>query len=179
MSKIVFCICGSFCNHKKSLAVLEELVRDGYDVTAVVSENSAKYDTRFGTSASLLARVEGLTGNSIITDMVTAEQQITGKGFAGGVVCPCTANTLAKLRYGITDTAVSMAVKCLLRNNNPILLAIASNDALSASFENVATMRNRKNFTLVPMAPDDLEGKPNSMICDFTRVKEYTDKLFK
>ena len=47
------------------------------------------------------------------------------------IVCPCTGNTLAKLANSITDTAVTMAVKSHLRNSGPVVLALATNDALS------------------------------------------------
>ena len=78
----------------------------------------------------------------------------------------------------MTDTSVTMAVKCLLRNDKPIVIALATNDALGATFENIAALRNRKCFTFVPMSPDDPEKKPNSMICDFTTVKETADTVF-
>ncbi len=179
MSKLVFCICGSFCNHKKALTVLEELVNGGYDITAVISENAGKCDTRFGSADEFVARVEELTGREAIRDIPSAEANITGKGFEGAIICPCTGNTLSKLRHGITDTAVTMAVKCLLRNDKPILVALATNDALGATFENLAVLRNRKCYSIVPLKPDDPEKKPNSMICDFTKIKAIADEMWK
>lgn len=178
MTEIAFCICGSFCNHKKALAVLEELVGGGYSVIPVLSENAAALDTRFGKAHDFVRYVEALTGSEPIRDIATAEAKITGSGCRGAIICPCTGNTLAKLRHGVTDTAVTMAAKCLLRNDKPIVIALATNDALGAAFENLAVLRNRRCFTFVPMAPDDPEKKPNSMICDFTRVKETADAVF-
>ena len=66
MSEIAFCICGSFCNHKKTLAVLEQLVAAGYAVTPVLSENAVSFDTRFGRAADFVNSVETLTGREII-----------------------------------------------------------------------------------------------------------------
>ena len=165
MPEIAFCICGSFCNHKKTLAVLEQLVAAGCAVTPVLSENAVSFDTRFGRAADFVNSVETLTGREIICDIATAEAKITGSGCRGAIICPCTGNTLAKLRHGVTDTSVTMAAKCLLRNDKPIVIALAA-------------LRNRKCFTFVPMSPDDPEKKPNSMICDFTSVKETADTVF-
>lgn len=178
MSKLVFGICGSFCNHSRALAVLEELVAAGYDITAVISENASRYDTRFGKADEFVSRVEELTGKESIRDIASAEAKITGKGFVGGIICPCTGNTLAKLKNGVTDTAVTMAAKCLLRNDHPLLIALATNDALGATFMNFAELRNRKCYHFVPMSQDDAVKKPNSMICDFTRVKELADTIW-
>ena len=45
------------------------------------------------------------------------------------IVAPCTGNTLSKLANAITDTPVTMACKAHLRNQKPLVLAIATNDA--------------------------------------------------
>ena len=100
-----------------------------------------------------------------------ADNKLKSDGIAGR-------NTLAKLKNGVTDTAVTKAAKCLLRNDKPLLIALATNDALGATFVNLAELRNRKCYHFVPMSPDDAAKKPNSMICDFTRVKEISDTIW-
>ena len=116
MPEIAFCICGSFCNHKKTLAVLEQLVAAGYAVTPVLSENAVSFDTRFGRAADFVNSVETLTGREIICDIATAEAKITGSGCRGAIICPCTGNTLSKLAAGIADGPVTLAAKAHLRN---------------------------------------------------------------
>lgn len=63
-----------------------------------------------------------------------------------------------------------MAVKSSLRNGIPVLLAIATNDALSGSAQNIGKLLNTKNIYFVPAAQDDPLKKPNSVIADFTQV---------
>ena len=41
------------------------------------------------------------------------------------VICPCTGNTLARLAMGLTDGPVLMAAKAHLRNEKPLLIALA------------------------------------------------------
>ena len=86
------------------------------------------------------------------------------------VIAPCTGNTLAKLAHGITDGAVTMAAKGHLRNGKPVVLAIATNDGLSASAPNIAVLLNRKNYYFVPFGQDNAEAKPTSLIADFRKI---------
>ena len=85
-------------------------------------------------------------------------------------IAPCTGNTLAKIAGGITDTAVCMAAKAHLRGNRPLLIALASNDAMSANLGNIGNLLNRKSVYFVPMLQDDPEQKPYSLVADFTCI---------
>ena len=80
------------------------------------------------------------------------------------VIAPCTGNTMAKLAAGITDTPVLMAAKAHMRNDKPVVLSPATNDALGASLKNIGFLMNTKNFYFVPFGQDDCEKKPKSMI---------------
>ena len=65
-----------------------------------------------------------------------------------------------------------MAVKSQLRIGAPVLLCIASNDALGASAENIGKLLNRKNIYFVPVRQDDPENKPNSLVARFELLPE-------
>ena len=91
------------------------------------------------------------------------------------VIAPCTGNTLAKIAQGITDTSVTMASKAHLRSDRPLVIALASNDALSANLKNMATMLNRKCVYFVPLFQDDPQKKPHSLIADFSLLKPTLD----
>ena len=88
------------------------------------------------------------------------------------MVAPCTANTAAKLANGITDTTATMAVKSMLRRQKPIVLAIATNDALRASAKNIGLLLNTKHYYFVPLRQDAPVEKPASMVADFTKLPE-------
>ena len=88
------------------------------------------------------------------------------------IIAPCTGNTLAKIANGITDTSVTMATKAHLRCDRPLLIALASNDAMSQNLPNIARLLQRKSVYFVPMKQDDPEHKPHSLIADFSRVGE-------
>ena len=53
-----------------------------------------------------------------------------------------------------------------------MVLAIASNDGLSAGAANIGALLNRKNYYFVPFGQDDPEKKPSSLVADFSRIGE-------
>ena len=71
--RILFGICGSFCNHA---AVLEQLTAlcERNDVTAVVSENVYTCSTRFFDKDVFLGKVKDVTKHDIIHTIVEAEK---------------------------------------------------------------------------------------------------------
>ena len=87
-------------------------------------------------------------------------------------VAPCTGNTAAKLAAGITDTAVTMAVKSHLRGGKSVVLAFGSNDGLSASAKNIGELLNRKHYYFVPLYQDAPETKPRSLAADYDLLEE-------
>ena len=91
------------------------------------------------------------------------------------VIAPCTGNTLGKLAGGITDGAVTMAAKAHLRNDRPVVIALASNDGLSGSAANLGLLLNRKNYYFVPFGQDDPDRKPCSLIADFSRIGDTVE----
>ena len=88
------------------------------------------------------------------------------------VVAPCTGNTLAKIAQGITDSAVTMAAKAHIRADRPLLLALSSNDSMSANLANIALLLQRKQVFFVPMRQDDPEKKPHSLVADYTALPD-------
>lgn len=167
---IGFALCGSFCTHAAVLTVLEQLINKGEKVLPILSETAANTDTRFGTAASLEATLTSLCGRSPVKTIPEAEPLGPAFPLEVLIIAPCTGNTLAKLAQGITDTPVCMAAKAHLRCDRPLLIAPASNDALSANLKNIAGLLNRKNIYFVPMSQDSPADKPHSLVADFSLI---------
>ncbi len=174
---IGYAMCGSFCTLSTSLKILESLA-SAYDVQPIMSHITAVTDTRFGSATDLCRRVEDICGHSIIQTVPDAEPLGPACPLDALVICPCTGNTLAKLARGITDTPVCMAAKAHLRSDRPLLIALASNDAMSANLGNIATLLNRKQVYFVPLRQDDPVSKPHSLVADFSRVEEALSAAF-
>ena len=171
--KLGYALCGSFCTLAQSVQVLEELAAEGcYDLYPIMSGITYETDTRFGKAEEFRRRVESACGREILHTIPQVEP-IGPKGYLDVlVVAPCTGNTLSKLASGITDSSVTMAVKAHLRNQKPVVLALATNDALSGSAKGLGTLLGAKGIYFVPMAQDDPEKKPASLIADFHRIPE-------
>lgn len=165
-----FAMTGSFCTFSQALEQLPVLLGAGFDIQPIMSETAYVTDTRFGTARSFIDRLEALTGKQVIHTIRDAEPIGPRALFDVLIVAPCTGNTLGKLAGGITDTAVTMAVKAHLRNQRPVVLAAATNDALAATQRNIATLMNAKNIYFVPLRQDDCVKKPTSLVADMGRL---------
>lgn len=163
-----YAFCGSFCTHAQSIRELKKLIELGYEILPIMSESVWETDTRFGTAENLKMQVETLCGRKIVHTVVDAEPLGPKQPLDALLISPCTGNTLAKIANGITDTAVCMAAKAHLRSDRPLVISLASNDALSANLQNIAKLLSRKYVYFVPMNQDDPEKKPHSLVADFS-----------
>ena len=170
--RIGYCLCGSFCTFEKSFKAAQELADMGAELIPVMSYNSAGLSTRFGTSEQNTARLEEIAGRPVIKTIVDAEPIGPKKMCDIMVIAPCTANTLAKLALGITDTPVTMAVKSHLRNGLPVVVAISTNDALAGCAKNIGILQNYRNYYFVPYKQDNFEKKPNSIVASFDLIPQ-------
>ncbi len=174
-----YAFCGSFCTISQSVKALKELAKSNIKIKPIMSEIVYKTDTRFGKAADLIETVEEVCGEKIIHDIPAAEPIGPKNLLDIIIVAPCTGNTMAKIALGITDTPVTMAVKAHLRNNKPVVLGIATNDALGASAKNLGLLHNMQNIYFVPYGQDDAEGKNNSLVCNFSLIPETLEAALK
>lgn len=170
--KIGFAMCGSFCTFMYAFEQMSLLRDADHDIVPIMSFNASSINTRFGKASDHIARAESIAERKIINSILEAEPLGPAEKLDLLVICPCTGNTLAKLALGITDTPVTMAAKAHLRSDRPLLIALATNDGLSANLSNLNAMQKRKNVYFVPMKQDDPVKKPHSLVADFDRLGE-------
>ena len=177
---VLWGICGSFCNHQAILNLLEtdERIRT-YDLQFVISENCAQCDTRFMESAQLIQRLEKISGKKVFTSIVQAETVGPYADYEVFVIAPCTASTLSHLANGCYDHSVALCAKAMMRNQKPVVLAIASNDVLSGSSVNLFTLMQRKHIYVVPFYQDDVKRKPCSCVSDFSLIVPTIEQALK
>ena len=176
---IGYAMCGSFCTIDTSLAQLKLLADAGWDIQPIMSDILYNTDTRFGKCEDIRSKAELICGHKIVHTITEAEPFGPSIKLDALIIAPCTGNTLAKLACGITDTAVCMAAKAHMRNDRPLIIALASNDALSANLQNIATLSSRKNIYFVPMVQDDPDKKPHSLVADFAMIPKTLEGALK
>ncbi|HOA79819.1 MAG TPA: dipicolinate synthase subunit B [Defluviitaleaceae bacterium] len=177
--KIGFALCGSYCTYDKVIPAIQTLIDEGAEIFPIMSNNASSTDTRFGKADEHKEKIEKMTGKKIISSIVDAEPLGPNNLIDILVIAPCTGNTLAKLANAITDTPVLMAAKALLRNEKPVVLAVATNDGLGLNMKNIGILMNSKNIFFVPMGQDNSEKKPNSIMSDMNLILNTIEKALK
>lgn len=172
-----YAMCGSFCTLGRAIDEMERLVTLGVEIQPIMSECAYSTSTRFGSAEDIRQRVREVTGREIIHTVKDAEPLGPKRPLDALIIAPCTGNTLAKISLGITDTAVAMAAKAHLRQDRPLLIALASNDALSQNLSSLARLTTRRSVYLVPMLQDDTVGKPYSLVADTGLIVGAYEKM--
>ena len=170
--RIGVAVCGSFCTFKKVFETTERLRAMGAEIIPIMSFNAASISSRFGKAEENLALFESLAGRKAIVTIEDAEP-IGPKKMTDVMLLPnCTGNTMAKLAMSITDTPVTMAVKSHLRGGRPVVVNVATNDALSGSAKNIGALMNLRHYYFVPLRQDDHRKKPTSIVGDFSLIPD-------
>lgn len=175
MRTLGFAMCGSFCTFAEAFDQMKHL-STRYHILPLMSQNAYSTDTRFGTAEDFIMTAEEISGRQVFHTIVDAEPIGPKSMVDAMLVAPCTGNTLSKIAGGITDTSVTMAVKSSLRIGIPVIICLASNDAMGASGPNLAKLVNTKNIYIVPLRQDDPVKKPFSLVSDFTMIEKTVEK---
>lgn len=169
---IGFAMTGSFCTFSKVVPQMERLRNSGCEIYPIMSEISYDTDTRFGEKEMWINKIRDISSRDIITTIKDAEPIGPKNILDALIIAPCTGNTLSKIAYAMTDSCVAMAAKANLRNDNPLVIAVSTNDGLSASLKNIGLLMNAKNIFFVPFGQDDCHKKPASLVAKMNLIED-------
>ena len=172
-------ITGSFCTFSNASRALIRLKEMGAQITPVFSYETQRCDTRFGSAKEFVEGICSITESEGIKTIPQAEPIGPNNFLHIMVIAPCTGNTAAKLCNGIVDTPVLMAAKAHMRNGKPLVIAIATNDALGMNFKNIGELMNLKNVYFVPFGQDNYKGKRNSCVAHLEFLPETNEYAMK
>ena len=143
---LLFLMSGSIAAFK-ACQVVSQLVQDGFQVQVVMTEAA----THFVGPVTL----EGLTGRKVLTDIWQeghAMDHIALTRWADrALLCPASANTIAKLAHGMADDLLS-AMALAWPAEKPFLIAPAMNHQMldaEVTKDNLARLR-RRGFQVLP-----------------------------
>lgn len=162
--RIGFGLTGSHCTYDAVLPQIQKLVEKGADVIPVVTFTVKNTTTRFGEGSDWLKKLEQTTGNKVIDSIVAAEPLGPKLPLDCMVIAPLTGNSMSKFANALTDSPVLMAAKATLRNLNPVVLGISTNDALGLNGMNLMKLMATKNIYFIPFGQDAPSKKPNSIV---------------
>ena len=146
--KRILLIIGGGIAAYKSLELIREIRRAGGSVTPVLTKGGQQFVTPL--SAGALAETKAYTDLFDLTDEAEMGHIQLSRSADLLVVCPATADLLAKMAAGLAD---DLATTLLLATDKPVLAAPAMNVRMwghAATVANVATLRARGVTVLEP-----------------------------
>ncbi|GAA0445085.1 dipicolinate synthase subunit B [Lentibacillus halophilus] len=168
--RIGFGITGSHCTYDQVFPQLENLMETGADVVPIISYTVQNTDSKFGYAADHVSKIESITGKRAIRTMPEAEPLGPDFPLDCMLIAPLTGNSMSKLANALTDTPVLMAAKATIRNQQPVVLGIATNDALGMNGVNLMRLMASKYYYFIPYGQDNPRKKPNSLVSDMSQV---------
>lgn len=160
--RILLGVTGSIAAYK-SVDLASKLTQAGALVDVVMTESAARFVTPLA--------FRSVTGRPVTTDMWSLDDHVHHVGLGETaelfLIAPATANTLAKLAYGLTDnllTVTALAARC------PVVVAPAMDGGM---YEHVATQANLATLAargVLVAGPD--EGRMASGLSGLGRMLE-------
>ncbi|MBS4217698.1 dipicolinate synthase subunit B [Bacillus sp. FJAT-49711] len=173
--RIGFGMTGSHCTYDAVVPEIERLMEQGAEVIPVVTFTLKNTNTKFGDGEDWVGKIEEITGRKVIDSIVDAEPLGPKMPLDCMVIAPLTGNSMSKFANALTDSPVLMAAKATLRNRNPVVLGISTNDALGLNGMNLMKLMSAKNIYFIPFGQDDPVNKPTSMVAKMEYLSEAVE----
>ncbi|MDY0396412.1 dipicolinate synthase subunit B [Virgibacillus halophilus] len=170
--RIGFGLTASHCTYEAVFPEMERLINMGAEVVPVVTYNVKNVDTKFGKASDHIKRLEEITNKEVVATIPDAEPLGPITPLDCMVIAPLTGNSMSRLANAITDSPPLMAAKATMRNQNPVVLGISTNDALGLNGVNLMKLMASKMIYFIPFGQDDPVKKPNSLVSDMTLLPE-------
>lgn len=169
---IGFGLTGSHCTYDEVVPQFQRLNDEGATVTPFVTYTVKNTVTKFGDGRDWVKKVEEITGNEAVDSIVKAEPFGPVTPLDCMVIAPLTGNSLSKFANALTDSPVLMGAKATLRNQNPVVLGISTNDGLGLNGVNIMKLMATKNIYFIPYGQDNPDKKPNSLVANMDFLVE-------
>lgn len=143
-----------------ALSVMEELLRQGYEVHVIVTEAAwrvllEEHDWEVAKREQNFAERYGhLSGRLVYHPIRDIGATIASGSFQvdGMVVVPCTMGTLAKIAAGISSNLLERAADVMLKERKPLILVPRETPLSSIHLENMLKL-SRLGVQIVPPMP--------------------------
>lgn len=172
---IGFGLTGSHCTYDVVVPQFQILLDAGAEVTPFVTYTVKNTVTKFGDGRDWVKKVEEITGKEAVDSIVKAEPFGPKQPLDCMVIAPLTGNSLSKFANAMTDSPVLMGAKATLRNQNPVVLGISTNDGLGLNGGNIMKLMATKNIYFIPYGQDNPHEKPNSLVANMDYLLETVE----
>lgn len=165
-------ITASHCTYSEVAPQILELKKEGADVTAFITYSVLNTVTRFGDGKDWVKKIEELTEHEVIDTIVKAEPFGPKTPLDCMIMAPLTGNSLSRFRQAQNDSPVLMAAKATMRNNNPVVIGVSTNDGLGLNATNIFPLLSMKNIYFIPFGQDDPVKKPQSLVAKMSLMTD-------
>ncbi|MGC9165451.1 MAG: bifunctional phosphopantothenoylcysteine decarboxylase/phosphopantothenate--cysteine ligase CoaBC [Thermoprotei archaeon] len=149
--KVTLCVTGSISAYR-SIDVARELIRFGADVHVVMSHSATEIVHPYV--------FEWATGNPVVTELTGGIEHVAlGSKTDLILIAPCTANTLAKIASGISDTPVTAAASVALGSQIPIVIALAMHGPMYKNKAIIDAIERLRSMGVIIIEPKMEENK--------------------
>lgn len=177
--RIGFGLTGSHSTYGKVFPQIEKLMEMKAKVVPIVSYTVKNIDTKYGKAKDHIDKIESITGEKVISTIPEAEPLGPEKPLDIMVLAPLTGHSLSKFANGLTDSAPLMAAKSTLRNQNPVVVGVSTNDALGLNGVNLMKLVASKLIYFIPFGQDAPYNKPNSLVSKMDYLPKAVDSALK
>lgn len=156
--KIGFIITGVNYAFKNTVIEIKNLIKKGAKIIPIISEECYMVNNKHGRIEDYIIEIEQITKQKVRNKVIDTELKLDTI-----IIAPASGNIISKLANNITDDVATYTIKSHLRDEKSVVIAIATNDGLSGSSENIGKLLNRKNYYFVPFRQDNPITKPRSI----------------
>ena len=174
-TKIVLGITGGIAAYKAA-ELTRELVRNGSEVSVIMTDNASKFITPL--------TLETLSGNQVFTDMFARirDFQISHVSLADladiMIIAPATANVIGKIASGIADDLLTTTI---MAANVPVLICPAMNNRMYANpivKKNIAKLTGNGYYFLEPGYGElACKSEGQGRLADITEIVEEVNAI--
>lgn len=161
--KIGFIITGVNYAIKNTIIEMKNLVKQQARIVPIISEECYMANIKYGRIEDCIIEIEQITKQRVRSNLNEIESIGYSEKLDIIIIAPASGNIIGKLANNINEDIATNTVKAHLRDERPVVIAIATNDGLSGSSENIGKLLNRKNYYFVPFRQDNPITKPRSI----------------
>jgi len=141
------------------IRILEFLVNKNYDISLIVSENAQniiRYETGKNLKSLALLSTRMYANTDHFSPLASGTFHHNGM-----IIAPCTLKTLAGIANGYTDSLITRAALCTIKENHPLILVIRETPLDLATLTNLVAAK--KNGAIILPAIPAFYHKPTSV----------------
>ncbi len=172
MSNLVLCVTGA----SGALTAKVLMEQSPWPVTLVVSEwGKDVYERECGKIDELVKKAADFFRNSDLAAPISSGSVDT----VGMVIAPCSSNTLGLIASGISDSLITRAAHCHLKERRNLIICLRESPLTLIDIENAAKLV-KAGATVMPISPPFymMKGKKPAQISLLELMELFVERVF-